>query len=201
MMRSRCVRQRRRDGRADPALALARGGLRWWSPIPCAAIGRAGCGFDGRVWALSYSSVRMFEALGVWQIWRLMRSRSTTSSSPMPRWAARRAFLVAFRPSRDRPADGLHRREPPHPPALYAAVARRRRSSLDRAGHAARGLHAMRRHARRPGSGRRRIQARLAGGRRRPRVRWRGEQMGIGIIGWSYPQWGIVATVAHEQPA
>ena len=24
--------------------------------------------------------------------------------------------------------------------------------------------------------------------------------MGIGLIGWSYPQWGIVATVAHEKP-
>jgi 2-octaprenyl-6-methoxyphenol hydroxylase len=26
------------------------------------------------------------------------------------------------------------------------------------------------------------------------------EKMGIGLIGWSYPQWGIVATVAHEKP-
>jgi 2-octaprenyl-6-methoxyphenol hydroxylase len=26
------------------------------------------------------------------------------------------------------------------------------------------------------------------------------EKMGIGVIGWSYPQWGIVATVAHERP-
>ncbi len=26
------------------------------------------------------------------------------------------------------------------------------------------------------------------------------ERMGIGLIAWSYPQWGIVATVAHERP-
>ncbi len=26
------------------------------------------------------------------------------------------------------------------------------------------------------------------------------EEMGIGTIGWSYPQWGIVATVEHEHP-
>jgi 2-octaprenyl-6-methoxyphenol hydroxylase len=26
------------------------------------------------------------------------------------------------------------------------------------------------------------------------------EHMGLGVIGWSYPQWGIVATVHHERP-
>jgi len=26
------------------------------------------------------------------------------------------------------------------------------------------------------------------------------ERMGIGLVSWSYPQWGIVATVAHERP-
>jgi len=26
------------------------------------------------------------------------------------------------------------------------------------------------------------------------------DKMGIGLVSWSYPQWGIVATVAHERP-
>jgi 2-octaprenyl-6-methoxyphenol hydroxylase len=26
------------------------------------------------------------------------------------------------------------------------------------------------------------------------------ELMGLGVIGWSYPQWGLVATVEHERP-
>ena len=49
------------------ALALARGGLRVTvaDPMPVAAVLDAG--FDGRVSALSYSSVRMFEALGIWE--------------------------------------------------------------------------------------------------------------------------------------
>ncbi len=26
------------------------------------------------------------------------------------------------------------------------------------------------------------------------------ERMGLSVVAWSYPQWGIVATVAHEKP-
>ena len=26
------------------------------------------------------------------------------------------------------------------------------------------------------------------------------DAMGIGVVGWSYPQWGLVATVEHEVP-
>src|ERR1700744_5464268 len=48
------------------ALALAQGGLKVvvCDPVPPKALLDAG--FDGRVSALSYSSLRMFEALGVW---------------------------------------------------------------------------------------------------------------------------------------
>src|ERR1700744_4239343 len=48
------------------ALALAQGGLKVvvCDPVPATALTDAK--FDGRVSALSYSSVRMFEALGVW---------------------------------------------------------------------------------------------------------------------------------------
>src|ERR1700744_596699 len=47
-------------------LALAQGGLKVTvcDPVPATALTDAR--FDGRVSALSYSSVRMFEALGVW---------------------------------------------------------------------------------------------------------------------------------------
>src|SRR6201996_7135449 len=50
------------------ALALAQGGLKVvvCDPVPPKALLDAG--FDGRVSALSYSSLRMFEALGVWPI-------------------------------------------------------------------------------------------------------------------------------------
>src|ERR1700677_3212296 len=48
------------------ALALARGGLRVCVADPMPAASGVDAAFDGRVSALSYSSVRMFEALGVW---------------------------------------------------------------------------------------------------------------------------------------
>src|ERR1700722_18685489 len=48
------------------ALALARGGLRVCVADPMPAASAVDAAFDGRVSALSYSTVRMFEALGVW---------------------------------------------------------------------------------------------------------------------------------------
>src|ERR1700722_17211902 len=48
------------------ALALARGGLRVSVADPMPAASAIDAAFDGRVSALSYSSVRMFEALGIW---------------------------------------------------------------------------------------------------------------------------------------
>src|SRR5271163_638688 len=49
------------------ALALARGGLRVTMADPMPVAAALDAKFDGRVSALSYSSVRMFEALGVWE--------------------------------------------------------------------------------------------------------------------------------------
>src|SRR5262249_25280640 len=49
------------------ALALAQGGLPVLVADPVPATTLTDAAFDGRVSALSYSSVRMFEALGVWE--------------------------------------------------------------------------------------------------------------------------------------
>src|ERR1700761_3925450 len=50
------------------ALALAQGGLTVTVCDPVAPKALLDAGFDGRVSALSYSSQRMFEALGVWPL-------------------------------------------------------------------------------------------------------------------------------------
>src|ERR1700691_1902176 len=49
------------------ALALAQGGLKVVVADPAPASAMLDAKFDGRVSALSYSSVRMLEALGVWE--------------------------------------------------------------------------------------------------------------------------------------
>lgn len=181
------------------ALALARGGLRviMADPMPVAAVLDAG--FDGRVSALSYSSVRMFEALGIWEhlvphaqpIHDILVSDAGLDRAPSP--------LTLHFDHREisQPmgyiAENRHIRQALHTVLTQtegitlAAPAVARTFEITDAGVSANlGSHG-------------KITAALmvaAEGRDSPSR----EKMGIGVIGWSYPQWGIVATVAHERP-
>ena len=148
------------------ALALARGGLKTVVADPMPVAAALDAKFDGRVTALSYSSVRMFDVLGVWD--RSPGLRAADQRHPRQRCRPRpRALAVhaAFRPSRDRPADGLHRREPLHPPGAARGAIRDRRYRAGRTRERAR-LHDHRceRHGR---SGSRRNALRAIDGRRR----------------------------------
>jgi len=181
------------------ALAMARGGLKVIvvDPVPQkAALDER---FDGRVSALAYSSVRMFEALGVWPdlapdaqpINDILVTDAGLGKSPSP-------FSLHFDHREiGRPmgviAENRHIRR-----ALFAAVARAK-SIVLRSPAALTGLedrgHTMAAEL----AGGEGIDAPLvvaADGRESPMR----EHMGIGTIGWAYPQMGIVATVAHEKP-
>jgi 2-octaprenyl-6-methoxyphenol hydroxylase len=181
------------------ALALARGGLRvtMADPMPVAAVLDAG--FDGRVSALSYSSVRMFEALGIWEhlapqaqpIHDILVSDAGLDRAPSP--------LTLHFDHREigQPmgyiAENRHIRQALHTVltqtegiTLAAPAVARTFEVTDERVSADLGSHG-------------KITTALmvaAEGRDSPSR----EKMGIGVIGWSYPQWGIVATVAHERP-
>ena len=156
------------------ALALARGGLKTVVADPMPVAAALDAKFDGRVSALSYSLRPHVRSAG-----RLGPSRRVRAAHPRhPRHRRRPrprtvALLAAFRSPRDRPAHGLHRREPPHPPGaasrycpqthgiVLAAPARARDFTISRC----------ERH-RRSRSGRDAVGA-IDGGRGRPRTRRR----------------------------
>jgi 2-octaprenyl-6-methoxyphenol hydroxylase len=181
------------------ALAMAQGGLKVTvvDPVPQkAALDER---FDGRVSALAYSSVRMFEALGVWAdieadaqpINDILVTDAELGGTPSP-------FSLHFDHREiGRPmgaiAENRHIRR-----ALFAGVARSKSITLrspasltnleDRGNAISAELDT--------GDA---IDAQLAvaaDGRESPMR----ERMGIGTIGWAYPQAGIVTTVAHERP-
>jgi len=155
--------------------------------------------FDGRVTALSYSSVRMFDVLGVWDrlqafaqpINDILVSDAGLDRAPSP-------FTLHF----DHREIGQ--------PMGYIAENRYIRQVLHAVLSETEGIVLAA-----PASARdftisdANVTADLgpegtlcaqlmvaAEGRDSPSR----EKMGIGLIGWSYPQWGIVATVAHEKP-
>jgi len=184
---------------ATLALALAQGGLKVIvvDPVPPAAATDAK--FDGRVSALSYSSQRMFEALGVWpklsQDAQPIRDILVTDA---PLGGAPSPFSLHFDSDEiGRPmgaiAENRHIRR-----CLFDAMDAEKNITLiapaamtgleDEGGKIVASL-----------SNGEKISASLAvaaDGRESPMR----EEMGIGVIGWSYPQWGIVATVEHEKP-
>jgi 2-octaprenyl-6-methoxyphenol hydroxylase len=181
------------------ALAFAQGGLDVVvvDPIPPSAA--LDTGFDGRVSALSYSSVRMLEALGVGDelasdaqpILDILVTDAQLGSAPAP-------FSLHFdhheigRPMGCIAENRYIRR------ALYAAVARSKNITL-RTPAALVDLAADSNGITATLTGDAQIRARLAvaaDGRESPMR----ERMGLGVIAWSYPQWGIVATVHHERP-
>ena len=181
------------------ALALARGGLEAVVADPMPVAAALDAKFDGRVSALSYSSVRMFEVLGVWEhlapfaqpINDILVSDAGLDRAPSP-------FTLHF-----------DHREIGQPMGVIAEN-RYIRRALHQALSATDGIELVA-----PASARDftitdagvtadlgpqgTLAAALmvaAEGRDSPSR----EKMGIGLIGWSYPQWGIVATVAHEKP-
>jgi 2-octaprenyl-6-methoxyphenol hydroxylase len=181
------------------ALALARGGLKTVVADPMPVAAALDAKFDGRVTALSYSSVRMFDVLGVWDrlsafaqpINDILVSDAGLDRAPSP-------FTLHF----DHREIGQ--------PMGYIAENRYIRQALHAVLSETDGIVLAA-----PASARdftitdANVTADLgpegtlcaqlmvaAEGRDSPSR----EKMGIGLIGWSYPQWGIVATVAHEKP-
>jgi 2-octaprenyl-6-methoxyphenol hydroxylase len=181
------------------ALALAQGGLSVIVADPVPPSAALDSGFDGRVSALSYSSIRMLEALGVWNdlaadaqpILDILVTDAQLGRTPAP-------FSLHFDHQEiGQPmgaiAENRHIRR-----ALYGALARAKSISLQTPvaltdlAVDSNGITATL-------TDDTQIRARLAvaaDGRESPMR----ERMGIGIIGWSYPQWGIVATEHHERP-
>ena len=180
-------------------LALSQGGLKVVvadAVPPARALDAA---FDGRVSALSYSTVHMLEALGVWPhlkgdaqpINDILVTDAALGRAPSP-------FSLHF----DSAEIGQ--------PMGYIAENRHTRRALFAAAEGAENLAYIAPAALtgldvQPGF----LIAQLANGEacraklavaadgRESRMR---EEMGIGVVGWSYPQSGIVATVEHERP-
>jgi 2-octaprenyl-6-methoxyphenol hydroxylase len=180
-------------------LALAQAGLKVAVADAVPPAKALDAGFDGRVSALSYSSVRMFEALGVWEhlkadaqpILDILVTDAALGRPPSP-------FSLHFDASEiGQPmghiAENRHIRR-----ALFAAAEGATNLSYI-APAALAGLDvepASVTAALSNGQGLK-AQLAIAADGRESAMR---EIMGIGIIAWSYPQWGIVATVEHEHP-
>jgi 2-octaprenyl-6-methoxyphenol hydroxylase len=181
-------------------LALAQGGLKTVIADAAPPAKVLDPGFDGRVSALAYASVRMLTALGVWE-------RLAPDAQPI------REILVSDGQA-GKPASpfSLHfdAQEVGAEALGHIAENRHIRAALYRAVETSPNLELMAPAAVKSltveGAG---AVARLDNGEeisatlaiaadgRESMLR---SQMGIQIIGWSYPQTGIVATVEHEQP-
>lgn len=182
------------------AIALAKGGLDVVVADPVPQSAALDAKFDGRVSALAYASVRMFQALGIWEhlgreaqpINDILVTDGKLGGEPSP-------FSLHFdaaelgAPALGHIAENRHIRA-----ALFAVaatlpnlrlVAPAALSDLKTGPH---GITATLANGET-------IDAALAvaaDGRDSPMR----ELMGLQVIAWSYPQWGIVATVAHEKP-
>lgn len=181
-------------------LALAKGGLRVTVVDATPPVQSLMPEFDGRVSALAYANVRMLQVLGVWRhlaphaqpIREILVSDGALGRPASP-------FSLHF-DAQDLGADSLgHIAENRHiRGALHAACAEEKALEWIAPAQVV-ALTAESAH----------IRARLSDGRehaallavaadgRDSKLR---QAMGIGVIGWSYPQTGIVATVHHEMP-
>lgn len=181
------------------ALALARSGLAVLVADPLPLARTAEPAFDGRVSALSYSSVRMLRTLGVWHrlepraqpIRDILVTDASLGRAPSPfslhfdhcEIGAPMGYIVENRDIRT---------------ALLACAESCDNIRLECPAAVA-DLHARPETIEVEFDNGRSAVARLfvaAEGRDSPS---RG-RMGIGLISWSYPQRGIIATVAHERP-
>jgi len=181
-------------------LALARGGMDVTVVDSLAPATQLEPRFDGRVSALDYASVRMLSALGVWQqlapYAEAIREILVTDGKPgMPaspfslHFDAAEVNALAL----GHIAENRHIRQ-----ALHDAAART--SSLTLIAPASvKGIKIEAGSARARLNDDSEISARLAVAADGRDSALRAGQ-GIGTIAWSYPQTGIVATVAHEKP-
>jgi 2-octaprenyl-6-methoxyphenol hydroxylase len=181
-------------------LALARGGFRLAVVDTLAADEKVAPRFDGRVSALAFANVRMLQVLDVWQhlaphaqpIRDILVSDGAIGRPASP-------FSLHF-DAQDLGADSLgHIAENRHiRSALYAALADEKNVTLV-APASVTDLAIEKGSIRAQLSDGRALKARLAvaADGRDSKLR---RQMGIDVIGWSYPQTGIVATVHHEKP-
>ncbi len=182
------------------AVALARGGLSVAvaDPVPQAAALDAA--FDGRVSALAFATVRMFQALGVWEhlakdaqpINDILVTDAKLNGGPSP-------FSLHFDAAEVGAAALGHIVENRHIRAGLFAVAATLPNLRLIAPAALSELAVAPQHIRATLSNGETLDAALAiaADGRDSAMR---ERMGLGVVAWSYPQWGIVATVAHEKP-
>jgi len=182
------------------AIALAKGGLDVVVADPVPQSAATDAKFDGRVCALAYASVRMFQVLGVWEylaplaqpINDILVTDAKLGSEPSP-------FSLHF-DAAEAHTDALgHIVENRHTRTGLFAVANTLSNLTFVAPAALTNLEY-------EGAG---IVATLANGehyKARLAVAADGrpspmrELMGLSIVSWSYAQWGIVATVEHEKP-
>ncbi len=180
-------------------LALARGGLTVAVADPVPPVDATAEKFDGRVSALSFTSVRMFRALGVWEqlapeaqpIENILVTDAKLGGAPSP-------FSLYF-DGREIGSPLGHIAENRHIRQALTAAANKTDgltliapAALDRLKAEANGITA----ALSDGT---ELAAKLAvaADGRESGLR---AAMGIGVVRWAYPQAGIVATVHHEKP-
>ncbi|MGZ5987895.1 MAG: FAD-dependent monooxygenase [Rhizomicrobium sp.] len=182
------------------AIALAKGGLDVVVADPVPQSAALDAKFDGRVCALAYASVRMFEALGVWPhlekdaqpIRDILVTDAKLGGEPSP-------FSLHFDAAEAHESALGHIVENRHTRTGLFAVANTlpnlrliAPAALTNLEHEGAWIVATLANGER-------VRARLAiaaDGRPSPMR----ELMGIQIVSWSYAQWGIVATVEHENP-
>ncbi len=182
------------------ALALGQGGLKTVVVDALPPEKTVAPEFDGRVSALAYAAVRMMRALNVWPhlesqaqpIREILVSDGAIGRTASP-------FSLHF-DAQEVGADSLgHIAENRHiRAALFAAIAAEKNVTLIAPASVSELTVEPARVTARLSNGEE-FQAALAiaADGRESRLR---AQMGIGVIGWSYPQTGIVATVHHARP-
>jgi 2-octaprenyl-6-methoxyphenol hydroxylase len=181
------------------AVALAQGGMKVVVADPVPAKKVLDAGFDGRVSALSYSTLRMFRALDIWpHLEADAQPIDDILVTDMPLGGVPSPFSLHFDSAEiGQPmgaiAENRHIRR-----ALFAALDRQPDITLISPA-ALTGLDVSPVSVEAWLSNGDSVRAQLvvaADGRDSPMR----DEMGVGVIGWSYPQWGIVATVEHEKP-
>jgi 2-octaprenyl-6-methoxyphenol hydroxylase len=182
------------------ALALGQGGLKTVVVDTLPPEKTVAPEFDGRVSALAYAAVRMMRALNVWPHLESQAQpirEILVSDGAMGRTAS--PFSLHF-DAEEVGADSLgHIAENRHiRAALFAAIAAEKNVTLIAPASVSDVTVEPARVVARLSNGEE-LQAALAiaADGRESRLR---AQMGIGVIGWSYPQTGIVATVHHAKP-
>jgi len=181
------------------ALALAQGGLKVAIVDPMPQAAQLDAKFDGRVSALAYASVRMYQALGVWPELEADAQPINdilVTDAKLDREASPFSLHFDHREIGEplgRIVENRHTRT-----ALYKAVAAN--ADIELVSPAAMtGLSQEGAHIVATLSNGESVRARLAVAADGRESAMRDAQ-GIGIVGWSYPQTGIVATVEHSRP-